>query len=57
MDNIGRIDVMGWLKSLPDAKRPKDIRFETDPAKIQEYLRNNPKEAGDAVSKMGGPGA
>ena len=56
-ENIGRIDVVGWLKSLPDAERPEDIRFETDPAKIQEYLKNNPKEAGDAVKQQGGPAA
>jgi hypothetical protein len=57
MDNIGRIDVGGWLKSLPDAERPEDIRFETDPAKIQQYLRDNPEVAGDAIKQQGGPDA
>ena len=56
MDNIGRIDVMGWLKSL-GGKAPYDVRFETDPAKIQQYLRDNPEKAKDAVAKMGGPAA
>ena len=57
MENIERIDVGGWLKSLKPAERPPDIRFETDPKKIQDYLRNNPEKAKDAVGKMGGPEA
>jgi len=61
MDNIGRIDVVGYLSSLGEADRPYDIRFETDPAKIQQYLKDNPKEAESvgkgAIAQQGGPDA
>jgi len=57
LDNIKRIDVLGWLKSLPEADRPEDIRFETDPAKIQQYLKDNPEVAQDAIEQQGGPDA
>ena len=50
-----KADWGGYFASLPQAERPYDIRFETDPAKIQAYYRANPGEI-NSSGPSGGSG-
>lgn len=50
-----KADWGGYFASLPQAERPTDIRFETDPAKIQAYYRANPGEI-NSSGPSGGSG-
>jgi len=52
LDNIKRIDIVGWLKSLGDGK-PKGVT----PDNAVKYLTDNPDAAQGAYEQQGGPEA